>query len=359
MKKLFSKLLIVLVILLLLFNVYLLKQVNQLKNLNYDKIYQSRSIEIFDDVTKVYEEVIDSVVTIVLKDSRDNIMAIGSGSIIYNSDGDLRIITNNHVIDNERATIHIIFANGQETQATIVGSDHVTDLALLKTQVDFEVDPIEIGDSDALLHGQTVIAIGSPLDASFSGTITKGVISGLNRFLEVDTSGDGLADYDMNVIQTDTTINPGNSGGPLINMAGQLVGINQSKISLSNFEGMGFAIPVNDAILIIEQLEKYGEIERPSLGIRYYSIANLSRQGRIMLDVHDLDYGLLITDVLPNSSAQKAGLKVDDVIISVNEQTVKAPIDLNTFLYRSTVGDTLELVVIRDGKEISVSVKLT
>lgn len=361
MKKNFRRLLIPLCIILLILNTGLLYENNKLRNdIASPTVSQSRSesISISDDVTEVYQKVYESVVTVILKDLNGNSVAIGSGSVIANDSGKLKIITNNHVVDVDNTTIHLVFSNGQEVEATIVGKDNISDLALLTTTVDFDVEAISIGDSDKLQHGESVIAIGSPLDVAFSGTVTRGIVSGLNRFIETDTNGDGFADYSMSVIQTDTTINPGNSGGPLINMAGQLIGINTSKINMRNFEGMGFAIPVNEAILIIEQLEKQGFVERPTLGIQYAPVSRLTNYGREQLQLGKLREGIFITGVIENSSASKAGILENDVITRVNGQEITSVSVFTTVLFQSRIGDELTLDIIRDGKEIEIVVPL-
>lgn len=352
-------------VLLTIFNGYFVYYNVKIQNqsiLNTDKDtstsnYKVNPVSIDDDTSELYKKVKDSVVTIQITDVSGRTLSIGSGSIIKNDNGTINILTNNHVVDNSSGIINVIFSNGSSVEATIIGKDNVSDLALLKAEVDFEVTPIELGDSDLLQQGESVIAIGSPLDLAFSGTVTKGIISGLNRNIESDTNGDGINDYNMQVIQTDTTINPGNSGGPLINMDGQLIGINTSKINLSGFEGMGFSIPINEALLIIEQLNENGHVDRPKLGISYSPTNMLNDYTRSELGLND-NNGLYVNEVLKGGSAEKAGLKDGDVIIKVNGSDIESISDFTSILYRSRSGDSLQLVVLRDGNELDIDVKL-
>ena len=314
---------------------------------------QTSSIQINDETTEVVKKVSDSVVTVALFRG-DNIVGNGSGSIISYENGKVQIITNNHVIDHEaNLDIRIIFANKETVKAKVIGQDAIADLALLEADVDFKVTPIEIGDSDKLQAGESVIAIGSPLDIEFTGTVTRGIISGLNRTIEVDNK------YAMQVLQTDTTINPGNSGGPLINMAGQMIGINTSKISQVGFEGMGFAIPSNEAVAIIDQLKKNGKVERPTLGISFQSVSAIPEYARSNFNIpSSIKEGLYVIEVTNGSVAAKAGIKAEDIIYSFDGKEITSTSMFTTNLYSKTAGDKIELGIYRNGKKITVTVTL-
>ncbi|MDR1782467.1 MAG: trypsin-like peptidase domain-containing protein [Bacilli bacterium] len=314
------------------------------------------SITINDDTTKVVKKVQDSVVTIGLYQG-DQVVGNGSGSIIGYKNNYAYILTNNHVVDYDQYKIKVIFFNKKELSAEIVGKDAITDLALLKVKVDFKVTPIEIGDSDALQTGESVIAIGSPFDLTFSGTVTKGIISGLNRIIDTDTNNDNQPDYSMQVIQTDTAINPGNSGGPLINMAGQMVGVNTSKISESGYESMGFAIPSNDAMNIVNQLIKYGKVERQQLGVSYYPVSSIRYSDSTIKLPSGISEGIYIVEVKSGSVAAKAGLKVDDIIYEVNGEKITDTATFTTILYNVKKGDTIKVKVYRNGKTLDINLK--
>ncbi|MDR3215007.1 MAG: trypsin-like peptidase domain-containing protein [Bacilli bacterium] len=334
---------------------------NRISNTNNNNSINSlkTSVTVNDDTTKVVKKVQDSVVSVGLYQNKD-FVGIGSGSIVGYKDNYAYILTNNHVVDfDNKYDIKVIFNNKKEYKSEIVGKDAISDLALLKVKVDFKVNVIEIGNSDNLQTGESVIAIGSPFDISFSGTVTKGIISGLNRIIDTDTNGDNIADYATPVIQTDTTINPGNSGGPLINMAGQMVGVNTSKISESGFENMGFAIPSNDAMDIVEQLIAKGKISRPQLGISYYAISTLKNQNVNPIQIpSNIKEGLYIIEVNKNGAAAKAGLKNQDIIYGINNKDLTSTIDFTSILYKSKTGDTLKLNVYRNGKNITINVSL-
>lgn len=313
---------------------------------------QNASIEISDDTTKVVKKVNDSVVTIALYQG-DQLVGNGSGSVISKNKNKVKIVTNNHVVDqNEGIIIKVIFSNKKEVAAKVLGKDAVSDLALLEANVNFNVKPIDMGDSDKLQVGESVIAIGSPLDIAFTGTVTKGIISGLNRTIEDDKTL-------MQFIQTDTSINPGNSGGPLINMAGQMIAINTSKINMTGYEGMGFAIPINEAKNILAQLEKSGSIDRPKLGIAYQPLSNIPEETLQQMNLpNDVRQGLYVAEVNKGSSAANAGIKPEDIIYSVNGEIINSPSVLTSILYSSKKGDQLKLGVYRDGKKQEIIVTL-
>lgn len=360
-QKKFNTIVVVILIfltVLLIFNLISINNINSSLN-NGTNTTNKSSLEISDDTTKVFKKVNQSVVTVALY-SNNEIIGNGSGSIIEVKNNKAMILTNNHVVSSSKNTeIRVIFHDKKEISAKVVGKDSISDLALLECQTNMKLTPIEIGDSDALQEGETVIAIGSPLDIEFKGTVTRGIISGVNRTLETDTNGDGVADYAMQVIQTDTTINPGNSGGPLINMAGQMVGINTSKISMESFEGMGFAIPVNDAMNIIEQLQENGEIERPKLGISYQAVSVFPDEVRLRYNIPDnLNEGIYIIEVDNGSAAAKAGLKPDDIIFNVNGKDISSLSVFTSALFSSKKGDVLKLKIYRDNKEKSINVSL-
>ncbi|WP_369126408.1 S1C family serine protease, partial [Salmonella enterica] len=210
---------------------------------------------------------------------------------------------------------------------------------------------LEFGDSDNLTVGEPAIAIGSPLGTEFASSVTSGIVSGVNRTVPVDTNSDGQFDWEMTAIQTDAAINPGNSGGPLVNVAGQVIGINSMKISSDTVEGMGFAIPSNDALDIINELEQNGEVVRSYLGITMVDLSLVSRtqQGEELNLPEDVTEGVVITRVENGSPAANAGLQPADVIVSFNGETVTDTVTLRQLIYTTEVGQQVEVEYYRNG----------
>lgn len=297
-----------------------------------------------------------------LEDIQQEPVLVGTGSgVVYKVDGDTAyVVTNNHVIAGHDS-LEVTLADGTQIEATEVGSDLLSDLAVLQISSESVTDVIEFANSDDTQVGSIAIAIGSPLDSStFASTVTQGIVSGLNRSLPIDTDGDGTEDWEMTLLQTDAAINPGNSGGALVNSNGQLIGINSSKIATSTVEGMGFAIPSNDVQQIIEQLEANGEVVRPVLGTTTVNLNYFALETRVQ-DLglaEDMTDGTVVVDVMANSSAAAAGVEQFDVITAINDEPVTDGQVLRQLLYKYQVGDTVTLTVIRGGEEQQVEVTL-
>lgn len=309
------------------------------------------------DITEVVKDSVGKVVG-VSNYYQGALASTGSGAIVLNEDGAVYIVTNNHVIE-EATSISVTFANGETLEAELVGADVYTDLALLKVLVDFNVTPFVLGDSALTNVGEYVLAIGSPLGLEFSGSVTMGIISGTNRIVPVDLDDDGEDDWDSIVLQTDAAINPGNSGGPLINLAGELIGITSMKIADSSVEGMGFAIPVNEMAPIIEQLKTNGKVIRPVLGITGVSVDTLTTSQKSYYGIQlDLDDGIMVVDVSQGSPAAKAGLKSNDVIISFDGQTITSFKQFRRLIYGKKVGDTVEIIYVRGTQTLTTSATL-
>ncbi len=291
----------------------------------------------------------------------ESLTTVGEGSgVVYKIVGDKAyIVTNHHVVEGAQA-LDVTLKNGEVVKADLVGSDAISDLAVLTIDAKSVDKTLEFANSDEIQPGQTAIAIGSPLGSNFASSVTKGVVSGLNRSVPVDTDGDRISDWDMNLLQTDAAINPGNSGGALINSTGQLIGISSSKLSATGVEGMGFAIPSSDVVDIVSQLEANGEVVRPSLGVRYTSLTIVNPEYRT--SVMGLDEkntkGAFVTEVVPNSSADKAGLQKYDLITEVDGQAIESYTDLKQKLYQYKVGDTITIKVRRQQEEIDLTVHL-
>lgn len=275
----------------------------------------------------------------------------GSGVIYKAENGDAYVVTNNHVVEGSDG-INVQFADGSVSEAELVGADVWTDLAVLRIPDDNVTTVAEFGDSDALTVGETAIAIGSPLGTDYAATVTAGIISAKDRSVAVDINADGVPDWETQVLQTDAAINPGNSGGALVNIAGQVIGINSMKIASEGVEGIGFAIPSNDVMEIAEQLETNGEVVRPYLGISLLDLAYVSeeQQSQVLNLPEDVEGGIVVADVQPGSSADRGGLEVNDVIVSFAGQPVNNNIELRQQIYSTEIGQDVEVEFYRDGE---------
>ncbi|MEK4870248.1 S1C family serine protease [Niallia sp. FSL W8-1348] len=321
---------------------------------------QNVSLNVETDVTKAVDKAADSVVGITnLQSSNfwaDETTAeeagTGSGVIYKKSGGKAFIVTNNHVVQGA-TELEVTLSNGKKISAELIGADIWTDLAVVEVDASEITKVAEFGNSDTLKAGEPVIAIGNPLGLTFSGSVTQGIISGLQRTIPVDINEDGTPDWQSEVIQTDAAINPGNSGGALVNIEGQLIGINSMKIAESAVEGIGLAIPINSAIPIIEDLEQHGEVQRPYMGVELQSVSDIPgyyQQEALKLP-NDVTTGVAIKDVSPNSPAQKAGLKELDVIVELDGEEIVDLIALRKHLYtEKKIGDKMDVKYYRNGK---------
>ena len=283
----------------------------------------------------------------------------GSGVIYKVENGYAYIVTNNHVISGSQE-LEVLMADGTREKAELIGADKWTDLAVLKIKADKVTTVAEFANSDEVKAGQTAIAIGSPLGTEFATSVTQGIVSAKDRSVPTDVDGDGKQDWVVNAIQTDAAINPGNSGGALVNAAGQVIGINSMKISKSSVEGIGFAIPSNEVVSIINQLEKSGKVIRPVLGISMVDLTSVSSQGRQQLELsNDVKEGVVVADVQENSSASKGGLKQYDVITEIDGKPVTGVQTLRKALYSKTVGSSMEVTYYRNGQKQTTTIQLT
>lgn len=330
----------------------------------------STAVEITTDVTKAVEEVADAVVGITNLQAgsdfwsqtpgQEQAVGTGSGVIYKNEGGTAYVVTNHHVIEGANG-IEVTLADGSKVEATLVGSDIWTDLAVLEMDGANVPDVAEFGDSDVLKQGETVIAIGNPLGLDFSGSVTTGVVSGTDRAVPVDLDGDGQEDWQAEVLQTDAAINPGNSGGALVNLAGQLIGINSMKIATSSVEGIGFAIPINSAMPVIESLEANGEMVRPAMGVTLLDLAQVPQTYRAeTLNLpEDITKGVVVNSVVADSAAAKAGMEQFDVIVEMDGEAVGDIIELRKHLYNEKeIGDTLTVKAYRNGELMDFELEL-
>ncbi|QAS52913.1 S1C family serine protease [Halobacillus litoralis] len=326
-------------------------------------------LDVKTQITDVVEKVTPSVVGVVNIQSQENFWqqnnsshqgGVGSGVIYKKEDGTAYVVTNNHVIEGA-SEIEVVLADETRIKAQLVGSDVFTDLAVLKMPSEQVKHVAELGSSANLKVGEPAIAIGNPLGLSFAGSVTQGIISGKERAIPQDFNGDGLDDWQAEVIQTDAAINPGNSGGALINIDGQLIGINSMKIAQSAVEGIGFAIPIDAAEPIIEELEKHGQVNRPYIGVEAYGLNEVptSEWDSTLNLPEDVEGGLYIRSIRQMSPAAKAGLEPLDVITELDGEPVENIIDLRKYLYNEKdPGDDLEIAYYRDGERNTTTITL-
>ena len=328
-----------------------------------------------NSTTKAVDKVKDAVVSIITYSANsqnslfgygesdtdtntEQVSSQGSG-VIYKKDGEYAyIVTNTHVINGAKK-VDIRLADGIKVPGEIVGTDTYSDIAVVKISSEKVSAVAEFGDSSQLTVGETAIAIGSPLGSEYANTVTQGIVSSLNRTVSLK-SEDGQA-ISTKAIQTDTAINPGNSGGPLINIQGQVIGITSSKIATNggtSVEGLGFAIPSNDAIKIIEQLEKNGKVTRPALGIQMVNLSNLSTTDLQKLKLpNNITSGVAVRSIQPNMPAN-GHLEKYDVITKVDGNPIASATELQNALYSHSVGDEMTITYYRNGKEETTTIKL-
>jgi serine protease Do len=286
---------------------------------------------------------------------KTQLQEIGGGSgFIISSDG--LILTNKHVVSDEKASYTVITNDGKKYDAKVLARDSNQDLAVVKIDAT-GLPTVTLGDSDTLALGQTAIAIGNAL-GEFSNTVSVGVISGLARTVTASGPSNSGQETIQGVIQTDAAINPGNSGGPLLNLRGEVIGINTA--IASDAQNIGFAIPVNRAKHDIASVKSTGEIQTPYLGVRYLSVtADVAKAQSL-----PVDYGALVRGsdagpaVAPNSPAAKAGIQAEDIVLSINGQKLDSTHVLSDVISQYNVGDTLTLVVNRGGKQITLTAVL-
>ena len=350
------------------------KQVSQATNNTTNTVTQT-SYKNENATTQAVNKVKDAVVSVITYSSnRQNsvfgndetdtdtdsqqVASEGSG-VIYKKNGkDAYLVTNTHVIKGA-SKVDIRLADGTKVPGEIVGSDTFSDIAVVKISSEKVTTVAEFGDSSKLNVGETAIAIGSPLGSEYANTVTQGIISSLNRNVSLK-SQDGQA-ISTKAIQTDTAINPGNSGGPLINIQGQVIGITSSKIASNggtSVEGLGFAIPSNDAQNIIKQLESDGKVTRPALGIQMVNLANIGANDLRKLNIpSSITSGVVVKSVQSNMPAS-GHLEKYDVITKVDDKEISSSTDLQSALYNHSIGDTIKITYYRNGKEETTTVKL-
>lgn len=338
-----------------------------------------------NQATKAFNKVKNAVVSVEAYSSSDNSLdslfgnfgggksaketseSEGSG-VIYKKTGNTAfIVTNNHVIAGSNK-VEVLMSNGKKLPATVVGHDAISDLAVLKINAQDVTEVASFGNSDDIQVGQTALAIGSPLGSEYATSLTEGIISAKKRTIDV-TNSQGVTTGQETVIQTDAAINPGNSGGPLINLAGQVIGINSMKLSSTgtgsgsstSVEGMGFAIPSNEVVSIINQLVANGKVIRPALGISLIDLANIpeEQQQSVLKLPSSVTGGIVVAKINDNSPLKGSGIQKGDVIVSLGGKKVTGLASLREALYAHKLGSTVEIGYYHDGQEKTTKIQLT
>lgn len=312
-----------------------------------------------NSISKSVSKIYDAVVVVEVFDKKNNKVSTGTGFVYKKENGKAYLMTNNHVI-NKGESIKVLFTDKTTLDAEIVGSDTYSDIAVLKVDDSDKIVSAVMGKSTKSKVGDTVFTVGSPEGSEYAGTVTKGIISGSDRLVAVALENGKTTDYYMQVLQTDAAINPGNSGGPICNTNGEVIGITNMKLVDDTVEGMGFAIPIEEALKVVEILETKGEISRPKLGITVTEITNkiqIYYQYGILVP-NDIEEGLVVVSTEKNSAAEEAKLKKGDVITKLAGKKATTLANFRYELYKHNPGEEIEVTYIRDGEENTIKLKL-
>lgn len=285
-------------------------------------------------------------------------VSTGTGFVYKKDKSNAYIMTNNHVIDDADSVKVEFNDRTDKIDAKILGGEVYSDIAVLTIDANEVENTVEIGSSEDIKLGDTIFTVGSPMGSTYKGTVTKGIISGKDRMVAVNLTG-STSDYYMNVLQLDAAVNPGNSGGPLCDVSGNVIGIISLKIVQDEVEGMGFAIPIEDALKYASAIEDGGEVVRPYVGISMLDLSEEYYLWQYRINIPDgVDEGVAIIEVVDGSPADKAGLKKGDIIVKLGNEDVNGLADFRYELYKHDVGDKLEISYYRDGKLTSSSITL-
>lgn len=307
---------------------------------------------IADAVEKLYDAVV------VVGSYKNGVLSSSGTGFVYEEDDKYAyILTNSHVIDNA-TSIKVKFTNDNIENVELVGNDSYSDIAVLKVAKDKVLKIAEIGTNENLRVGDTVFAIGAPLDNEYSWTVTRGILSGKDRLVDVSVSNTASADWVMSVIQTDAAINSGNSGGPLANSNGEVIGVTNMKLVSDGVEGMGFAIPIEDAINYAKQLRENGKIERPFIGISMLDSSDTFNLARYRINLDTSLEGAVVIETQKGSPADDAKLQMGDVITKIEDYEVTSVARLKYYLYKYAPGDKVKITYVRNGKTETVTIKL-
>ncbi len=310
-----------------------------------------------DAIDKVY----DAVLCIEVMNDDGSIISSGTGFVYAKDDKYGYVLTNAHVVSGAK-NVQGVLSNNNTAELTILGSDTYTDLAVLRMDVKNVLQVASIGTSQNTKVGNTVFTVGSPMGSSYAGTVTKGILSGKDRLIETSSSNSSVLtgeSYIVKVLQTDAAISPGNSGGPLVNLAGDVIGINSLKLVDEQVEGMGFAIPIEDAMNYVDVLEQGKTIERPIVGVQILDLTNKYMLYRYGINVDSsIKAGVILVKVNSGYPASDGGLKDGDIITKIDGNDITTVSEFKYELYKHNIGDTIEVTYYRNGKESKTKLKL-
>ena len=305
---------------------------------------------IADGVQNIYDSVV-----VVRTYTKDTLIATGTGFIYNQDENKFYLMTNYHVISGGD-NVGVLFTNGEEIKVDIIGGDRYADIAVLKYSGSLDLQVANLGSSEKMRVGDTVFAVGAPLDSEvYSWSVTRGILSGKDRLVEVSTSNTNTSDWIMRVLQTDAAINSGNSGGPLCNVNGDVIGVTNMKLVNSGVEGMGFAIPIEDALKYANALVSGEDVSRPYIGISMVDANNRSYASKYGISPRN---GVIVESASAGSPAEKAGLTTGDVIIAINNDEIVSVASLRYTLYKYKSGDTITIKYIRNGAEKTTNLTL-
>ena len=303
-----------------------------------------------NSISGAVDKIYDATVTV---QTYKNGSAVSTGTgFVYKKEGSTAyIMTNNHVISGGDSA-KVVFSDGTSADTKILGGETYADIAVLTVSAASVKQVATLGSTKDIKLGDTTFAVGAPLGDTYSGTVTKGILSGKDRLVAVSFSGT-TSDYYMKVLQTDAALNPGNSGGPLCNVNGEVIGVISMKLVKEEIEGMGFAIPIEYAMSKIETLEKGEEIKWPQLGVQMVNVSDVkqSRFGNNYNIPNDVKTGVVVAGIVSGTGASKSDLKEGDIITKLNGEEVENAAYLRYELYKYAPGDTITLTYLRDGKE--------
>jgi len=322
------------------------------------EVVEKKNVTVTDTGLADAVEKLSNAVVVVQNYQNGNLVWTGSGFVYKSENGTAYILTNHHVIESGDE-IRVEFTNGSNEVVKVVGSDKYTDIAVLSLDESKIISVAQMGSSTNARVGDTVFTVGAPLDASaYSGTVTRGIISGKDRLVSVSLSNSKTSDWVMCVLQTDAAINSGNSGGPLANANGEVIGVNSLKLASNGVEGMGFAIPIETALEYAELIESGKEISRPYLGVSMLNLADAKIYDPSISSI-SIENGAYVTAVENNSPASKAGLQKGDIITKIDGKNVVSVAFLKYLLYQHNVGDKMEITVYRNNKEVNLTIELS
>ena len=312
-----------------------------------------------NSISDAVEKVYDAVVVVEVYDKKENLISTGTGFIYKKNSNKAYLMTNNHVISGGES-IKVLFTDGTNLPATVVGSDTYSDIAVLSIEDASKLVTAVMGQSKKIKPGDTVFTVGSPEGSDYAGTVTKGILSAKERLVAVALENTKTSDYYIEVLQTDAAINPGNSGGPLCNINGEVIGVTNMKLVDDTVEGMGFAIPIEEALNVATILEKDGKINRPKLGINVSTVDNkleLYYQSGILVP-NDIEEGIVVISVEAKSPAEKAGLKKGDIITNLAGTKTSNLAEFRYELYKHNPREAIDITYIRDGNKNTVKIVL-